>query len=146
MCFIVFFRVTALDAVVFGHLFAIVTTILPNNCLSVVIKDFDNLQQFLRRINETYFSEEKVASPQIHARQYLQQLSASLAVVSVSNYCQLCLIVDSQAVKLCLIVDSQAVNGKYFLIEQTAQTARVQQLTGLYSNNEMSCSFLQQSI
>ena len=61
-------RVTALDAVVFGHLFAIVTTVLPNNCLSVVIKDFDNLQQFLRRVNETYFSDVKVASPQIHAR------------------------------------------------------------------------------
>ncbi|XP_067933495.1 metaxin-2-like [Watersipora subatra] len=61
-------RVTALDALVFGHLFAIVTTTLPNNCLSAVIKDFDNLQEFLRRVNDIYFSEEKVASPQIHAR------------------------------------------------------------------------------
>ena len=59
-----FCRPTPLDAVVFGHLFAIVTTILPNNCLMAVIKDYDNLQDFLRRVNETHF-DDLLASPQL---------------------------------------------------------------------------------
>ncbi|KAF6025642.1 hypothetical protein EB796_015893 [Bugula neritina] len=61
-------QVTPLDALVFGHLFAIVTTVLPNNLLSSVIQDFDNLQELLRRINETYFTDEQVVSPKMHAK------------------------------------------------------------------------------
>lgn len=67
MIFSFFYRLTALDAVVFGHLFAIVTTVLPNNCLHNVIKDFDNLQEFLRRVNKNCFGD-SLASPQITSR------------------------------------------------------------------------------
>lgn len=58
-----YFRVTPLDALVFGHLFAIVTTVLPKNYLSAVIRDFNNLHEYLLRINERFYGGETLASP-----------------------------------------------------------------------------------
>lgn len=48
-------RPTELDALVFGHLFTILTTRLTNNELAERIKSYSNLLSFCRRIEQTYF-------------------------------------------------------------------------------------------
>ena len=57
------YRPTSLDALVFGHLFALVTTVLPINSIAAIINDFDNLQEFLRRVNMEVYHNKAVASP-----------------------------------------------------------------------------------
>lgn len=46
---------TELDAVVFGHLFAILTTPLPDNRLSSIVREYQNLLDLCRRIDIQYF-------------------------------------------------------------------------------------------
>ncbi|XP_026874489.1 metaxin-2 isoform X2 [Electrophorus electricus] len=50
---------TELDALVFGHLFTILTTRLTTDELSERIKSCSNLLSFCRRIEQTYFEEDK---------------------------------------------------------------------------------------
>ncbi|GAB0088726.1 metaxin-2 [Sergentomyia squamirostris] len=45
-----------LDAVVFGHLFSILTTPLPNNQLAETIRAYPSLVKFCKLIEETYFT------------------------------------------------------------------------------------------
>ncbi|XP_013404231.1 metaxin-2 isoform X4 [Lingula anatina] len=49
-------RPTELDALVFGHLFTILTTPMPVNKLAEIVKNFDNLVHFCARIEQQYFS------------------------------------------------------------------------------------------
>ncbi|CAL1541716.1 unnamed protein product [Lymnaea stagnalis] len=46
---------TELDALVFGHLYTIVTTILPGGHFTAVVQEFPNLAQFCKRIEDKYF-------------------------------------------------------------------------------------------
>ncbi|XP_070772045.1 metaxin-2 isoform X3 [Enoplosus armatus] len=48
---------TELDALVFGHLFTILTTTLTSTELAERIKSYSNLLSFCRRIEQTYFEE-----------------------------------------------------------------------------------------
>ncbi|CEF70302.1 Metaxin-2 [Strongyloides ratti] len=45
---------THLDALVFGHLFSITTTLLPNNKLACLIGKFKNLERFSTNIHDNY--------------------------------------------------------------------------------------------
>lgn len=46
---------TELDAIVFGHLFSILTTKLPNNILAETVRTFKKLVQFVENVDSTYF-------------------------------------------------------------------------------------------
>ncbi|CAG5120972.1 unnamed protein product [Candidula unifasciata] len=46
---------TELDAMVFGHLYTLLTTILPGGHFTAVVQDFDNLAQFCKRIEDSFF-------------------------------------------------------------------------------------------
>lgn len=48
-------RPTELDAIVFGHLFAILNTPLPDNKLCFIIGEYRNLVELCRRIDVQYF-------------------------------------------------------------------------------------------
>ncbi|XP_064595149.1 metaxin-2-like [Liolophura sinensis] len=48
---------TELDALVFGHLYSILTTNLPVTRLAEIIRGYPNLAEFCRRIDETYYRE-----------------------------------------------------------------------------------------
>ncbi|TMS04216.1 Metaxin-2 [Larimichthys crocea] len=48
---------TELDALVFGHLFTILTTRLTSTELAEKIKSYSNLLSFCRRIEQTYFED-----------------------------------------------------------------------------------------
>jgi len=52
---ICFYRPTELDALVFGHLFTILTTQLITDELSEKVKNYSNLTAFCRRIEQQYF-------------------------------------------------------------------------------------------
>lgn len=49
-------RPTELDALVFGHLFVITTTPLPNHELAAVVKNFPNLLGLCKRIEKQFFA------------------------------------------------------------------------------------------
>lgn len=49
-------RPTELDALVFGHLFAILTTPLPDNRLESIIRQHTNLVEFCQRIDKAFFA------------------------------------------------------------------------------------------
>lgn len=51
----IYFRPTELDALVFGHLFAIITTPLLNNRFASTIRAYDNLVQLCVRIERDFF-------------------------------------------------------------------------------------------
>lgn len=51
-------RPTELDALVFGHLFTILTTQLTNDALGEKVKNYENLIKFCRRIEQNYFEEQ----------------------------------------------------------------------------------------
>lgn len=55
-------RPTELDALVFGHLYTLLTTPLPDNGLATIVKEFKNLLQLCQRIEKEYFrkSEEDI--------------------------------------------------------------------------------------
>lgn len=53
--FFCFYRPTELDALVFGHLFTILTTQLITDELSEKVKNYGNLTAFCRRIEQQYF-------------------------------------------------------------------------------------------
>ena len=53
-----FCRPTELDALVFGHLFTIITTKLPDNRLAESVKSFDNLVQFCKQIDRQFFGQD----------------------------------------------------------------------------------------
>lgn len=53
------FRPTELDALVFGHLFSIITTPLLNNRFAATIRAYDNLVQLCVRI-ETEFYQSRI--------------------------------------------------------------------------------------
>lgn len=56
--FLVYFcRPTELDALVFGHLFTILTTQLTNDELREKVKNYSNLIAFCRRIEQHYFED-----------------------------------------------------------------------------------------
>ncbi|XP_005104660.1 metaxin-2 [Aplysia californica] len=48
-------RPTELDALVFGHLYTLLTTILPGGHFTAVLRDFENLGKFCKRIEDSYF-------------------------------------------------------------------------------------------
>ncbi|ELU13169.1 hypothetical protein CAPTEDRAFT_97135, partial [Capitella teleta] len=48
---------TELDALVYGHLFTLITTHLPSLPLSQIVQSFPNLNEYCRRIDEDYFHE-----------------------------------------------------------------------------------------
>lgn len=50
-------RPTELDALVFGHLFTILTTRLTSTELAERIKSYSNLLSFCRRIEQAYFED-----------------------------------------------------------------------------------------
>ena len=50
-----YFRPTELDAIVFGHLFAILNTPLPDNRLNSIIGEYQNLIELCRHIDVQYF-------------------------------------------------------------------------------------------
>ena len=54
----IFFRPTELDALVFGHLFTLLTTNLPNNEFARIIERFSNLKNFCERVDKTYFKDQ----------------------------------------------------------------------------------------
>lgn len=51
------FRPTELDAVVFGHLFTILTTTLPSPRLAEIVQKYGNLSELCRHIHEEYFKD-----------------------------------------------------------------------------------------
>jgi len=53
------FRPTELDALVFGHLFSIITTPLLNNRFAATVRAYDNLVQLCVRI-ETEFYQSRI--------------------------------------------------------------------------------------
>lgn len=46
---------TELDALVFGHIFSILATLLPGNKLASVVQGHENLIKLCKRIEERYF-------------------------------------------------------------------------------------------
>ena len=50
-----FCRPTELDATVFGHLFTILTTPLPDNRLSSIVRQHTNLVELCQGIDKEYF-------------------------------------------------------------------------------------------
>lgn len=59
---------TELDALVFGHLFTILTTQLITDELSEKVKNYSNLTAFCRRIEQQYFEGHEKDSSTIAAR------------------------------------------------------------------------------
>uniref|UniRef100_A0AAY5KJ72 Metaxin 2 n=1 Tax=Esox lucius TaxID=8010 RepID=A0AAY5KJ72_ESOLU len=53
---------TELDALVFGHLFTILTTRLTSDELSEKVKSYSNLLAFCRRIEQSYFEDSQAGS------------------------------------------------------------------------------------
>jgi len=47
---------TELDAVVFAHLYTLITTLLPGGHFQTVLQDFQNLNMYVKKIEDTYFS------------------------------------------------------------------------------------------
>lgn len=54
-------RPTELDAIVFGHLYTILTTNIPNTILAETINKFDRLVNFCKNIDNKYFAVKKHA-------------------------------------------------------------------------------------
>jgi len=50
---------TELDALIFGHIYTILTTDLPNNILAQTVKNFPKLMAFCERVDRTYFAVRK---------------------------------------------------------------------------------------
>jgi len=50
-------RPTELDALVFGHLFTVITTTLPDNRLAKTVQQFNNLVAFCQNIERRFFKE-----------------------------------------------------------------------------------------
>nr|CAD7392086.1 unnamed protein product [Timema cristinae] len=46
---------TELDALVFGHVFTILTTPLPNNQFAGIVRGYDNLIELCKRVEKDYF-------------------------------------------------------------------------------------------
>lgn len=65
--FIYFFRATELDALVFGHLFTLLTTSLPEGNFAEVIQQFTNLTEFCMRIDEKYFKQNQSCCYSVHS-------------------------------------------------------------------------------
>lgn len=53
--FLFYFRPTELDALVFGHLFTILTTPLPNSQLANTVRTYPALIDLVKRIEIRYF-------------------------------------------------------------------------------------------
>ena len=51
-------RPTELDAVVYGHLFTIITTTLPVDTVAKVVENFPNLVRFCQDIDDKYFKDQ----------------------------------------------------------------------------------------
>ena len=51
-----YFRPTELDALVFGHLFTILTTPLPDNRMSAIVRQHKNLVELCQTVDKEYFS------------------------------------------------------------------------------------------
>lgn len=63
MCFFSRFSPTELDALVFGHIFTILTTPLPNNNLQQLIKNnFQSLVDLCSRIEKDFFGKNAALS------------------------------------------------------------------------------------
>ena len=50
------FRPSELDALVFGHLFTLLTTPLPDNRLAAIVKSYANIVQLCQLIEREYFN------------------------------------------------------------------------------------------
>jgi len=55
---IVFFSPTELDALVFGHLFTILTTPLPRNDLAEIVRRYPSLINLVKKIELQYFKKD----------------------------------------------------------------------------------------
>lgn len=55
ICVFYFYRPTELDALVFGHLFTIFTTPLPNSELASIVRNYPPLVNLVKNIEEKYF-------------------------------------------------------------------------------------------
>ena len=53
--FLIYFRPTELDALVFGHLFSILTTPLPDTRLASIVRQHKNLVELCQTIDKEYF-------------------------------------------------------------------------------------------
>ena len=51
-----YYRPTELDAYVFGHLFTLLTTELPDVDIGEVVKKYENLKMFTKRVETIFFS------------------------------------------------------------------------------------------
>ena len=51
------FSPTELDALVFGHVFTLLTTSLPEGRFAEIVQKFPNLTSFCQRIDEKYFKQ-----------------------------------------------------------------------------------------
>ena len=49
------YRPTELDALVYGHLFSILTTPLPDNRMAATIRNYKNLVELCKKIDKEYF-------------------------------------------------------------------------------------------
>lgn len=54
-------RPTELDAMVFGHLFCILTTPLPDNSMAVIVRNYKNLVELCQTIDKEYFDRSHAA-------------------------------------------------------------------------------------
>lgn len=55
---IIYFRPTELDALLFGHLFTILTTPLPNLELANTVRRFPTLINLVKKVEKDYFKRE----------------------------------------------------------------------------------------
>ncbi len=56
------YRLTDLDAMVYAHLYTIITTKLPITTFAQIVQSFANLAEFVRRIDTQYFQEADLGS------------------------------------------------------------------------------------
>jgi len=52
-----YFSPTELDALVFGHIFTLLTTDLPNTKFAEIIRNYDNLVNFCTRVDQKYYKD-----------------------------------------------------------------------------------------
>jgi len=52
-----YFSPTELDALVFGHIFTLLTIDLPNTKFAEIIRNYDNLVNFCTRVDKKYYKD-----------------------------------------------------------------------------------------
>ena len=62
-----FYRPTELDALVYGHLFTIMTTNLPDNRMSSIVRQYSNLVELCQRVDKEFFKSPSSSSDNFEA-------------------------------------------------------------------------------